>query len=140
MEVCASSIAASSAFACFDASGPQRALFYHAVLAENAVNHILVGALKSALQNSVHIVFCNGPILGTDHVGKFVVEFCADLVLRPAEQRCQITRQELRGENILYMSPDAAPDSYGDAFFIQRLLRRATSPTFSSARRTPRAS
>lgn len=105
MEVCASSIAASSAFACFDASGPQRALFYHAVLAENAVNHILVGALKSALQNSVHIVFCNGPILGTDHVGKFVVEFCADLVLRPAEQRCQITRQELRGENILYMSP-----------------------------------
>ena len=34
----------------------------------------------------------------------------------PLTQRRQLTRQELRGENILYMSPDAAPDSYGDAF------------------------
>ena len=38
----------------------------------------------------------------------------------PLAQRRQLTRQELRGENILYMSPDAAPDSYGDAFFMQR--------------------
>lgn len=38
----------------------------------------------------------------------------------PLTQRRQLTRQELRGENILYMSPDAAPDSYGDAFFMQR--------------------
>ena len=30
----------------------------------------------------------------------------------PLTQRRQLTRQELRGENILYMSPDAAPDSY----------------------------
>ena len=34
-------------------------------------------------------------------------------------QRQQLRRQELRGETILYMSPDAADDSYGDAFFMQ---------------------
>ena len=41
----------------------------------------------------------------------------------PLTQRRQLTRQELRGENILYMSPDAAPDSYGDAFFHAALRR-----------------
>ena len=43
-------------------------------------------------------------------------------------QRRQITRQELRGENILYMSPDAAPDSYGDAFFMQRYVEAGYKP------------
>ena len=37
----------------------------------------------------------------------------------PLAQRQQLRRQELRGETILYMSPDAADDSYGDAFFMQ---------------------
>ena len=36
----------------------------------------------------------------------------------PLAQRRQLRRQELRGENILYMSPDAADDSYGDALFM----------------------
>lgn len=40
----------------------------------------------------------------------------------------QLTRQELRGENILYMSPDAAPDSYGDAFFMQRYAEAGYKP------------
>ena len=43
-------------------------------------------------------------------------------------QRRQITRRELRGENILYMSPDAAPDSYGDAFFMQRYVEAGYKP------------
>ena len=43
-------------------------------------------------------------------------------------QRRQLTRQELRGENILYMSPDAAPDSYGDAFFMQRYAEAGYKP------------
>ena len=46
----------------------------------------------------------------------------------PLTQRCQLTRQELRGENILYMSPDAAPDSYGDAFFMQRYAEAGYKP------------
>lgn len=37
----------------------------------------------------------------------------------PFAQRRQLSRRELRGENILYMSPSAAHDSYGDAFFMQ---------------------
>ena len=39
-------------------------------------------------------------------------------ILHPLAQRRQLRRQELRGENILYMSPDAADDSYGDALFM----------------------
>ena len=31
----------------------------------------------------------------------------------------RLSRAELRGETILYMSPDASNDSYGDAFFMQ---------------------
>lgn len=46
----------------------------------------------------------------------------------PLTQRRQLTRQELRGENILYMSPDAAPDSYGDAFFMQRYAEAGYKP------------
>ena len=46
----------------------------------------------------------------------------------PLAQRRQLTRQELRGENILYMSPDAAPDSYGDAFFMQRYAEAGYKP------------
>ena len=38
----------------------------------------------------------------------------------PLAQRHQLRREELRGETILYMSPDAANDSYGDTFFMQR--------------------
>ena len=37
----------------------------------------------------------------------------------PLAQRSRLSRQELRGESILYMSPDAAADSYGDTFFMQ---------------------
>lgn len=37
----------------------------------------------------------------------------------PFAQRRSLRRHELRGENILYMSPSAAGDSYGDAFFMQ---------------------
>lgn len=37
----------------------------------------------------------------------------------PFAQRRQLRREELRGENILYMSPSDADDSYGDAFFMQ---------------------
>ena len=37
----------------------------------------------------------------------------------PLSQRSRLSRQELRGESILYMSPDAADDSYGDTFFMQ---------------------
>lgn len=37
----------------------------------------------------------------------------------PLAQRRRLSRQELRGETIVYMSPDAAADSYGDAFFMQ---------------------
>ena len=36
----------------------------------------------------------------------------------PLAQRRQLRRRELRGESILYMSPDAAEDSYGDALFM----------------------
>ena len=38
----------------------------------------------------------------------------------PLAQRSELRREELRGETILYMSPDAANDSYGDTFFMQR--------------------
>ncbi len=37
----------------------------------------------------------------------------------PLARRRQLSRAELRGETILYMSPDSANDSYGDAFFMQ---------------------
>ncbi len=37
----------------------------------------------------------------------------------PLANRCQLRRSELRGETIIYMSPDSANDSYGDAFFMQ---------------------
>ncbi len=37
----------------------------------------------------------------------------------PLAGRRRLSRTELRGENILYMSPDASNDSYGDAFFMQ---------------------
>lgn len=37
----------------------------------------------------------------------------------PFAQRTELRRHELRGENILYMSPSAANDSYGDAFFME---------------------
>ena len=37
----------------------------------------------------------------------------------PLARRRQMSRAELRGETILYMSPDSANDSYGDAFFMQ---------------------
>ena len=58
----------------------------------------------------------------------------------PLTQRRQLTRQELRGENILYMSPDAAPIPTATPFSCSATPRRATSRTFSSARRTPKAS
>ena len=38
----------------------------------------------------------------------------------PFAQRNQLSRWELRGENILYMSPDASNDSYGDSLFMRR--------------------
>lgn len=37
----------------------------------------------------------------------------------PLAQRRELCRADLRGENILYMSPDSGNDSYGDAFFMQ---------------------
>ena len=37
----------------------------------------------------------------------------------PLARRHELDRTELHGENILYMSPDSANDSYGDAFFMQ---------------------
>lgn len=37
----------------------------------------------------------------------------------PLAGKRRLSREELRGENILYMSPDASNDSYGDAFFMQ---------------------
>ena len=37
----------------------------------------------------------------------------------PLARHRQLRRSELRGETILYMSPDSANDSYGDAFFMQ---------------------
>ena len=37
----------------------------------------------------------------------------------PLAGRRRLSRAELRGERILYMSPDASNDSYGDAFFMQ---------------------
>ena len=37
----------------------------------------------------------------------------------PLAQRQRLNRRELRGETILYMSPSAVNDSYGDAFFMQ---------------------
>ncbi len=37
----------------------------------------------------------------------------------PLAGRRRLSRAELRGETILYMSPDASNDSYGDAFFMQ---------------------
>ena len=37
----------------------------------------------------------------------------------PFAQRTELRRHELSGENILYMSPSAANDSYGDAFFME---------------------
>lgn len=46
----------------------------------------------------------------------------------PLARRRQLSRSELRGENILYMSPDAAPDSYGDAFFMQRYQEAGYKP------------
>ena len=46
----------------------------------------------------------------------------------PLAQRQQLRRQELRGETILYMSPDAADDSYGDAFFMQLYNEAGSKP------------
>lgn len=37
----------------------------------------------------------------------------------PFAQRTSLRREELKGENILYMSPSAVNDSFGDAFFIK---------------------
>lgn len=37
----------------------------------------------------------------------------------PLAGRSKLYRRELRGEKIIYMSPDSANDSYGDAFFMQ---------------------
>ena len=51
-----------------------------------------------------------------------------DVLAAGLAQRRSLTRQELRGENILYMSPDAAPDSYGDAFFMQRYAEAGYKP------------
>ena len=36
----------------------------------------------------------------------------------PLAQRVRLTRRELRGEPIIYMSPAETLDSYGDAFFM----------------------
>ena len=46
----------------------------------------------------------------------------------PLAQRQQLSRPELRGENILYMSPDAANDSYGDALFMQLYQKAGYKP------------
>lgn len=37
----------------------------------------------------------------------------------PLVGRRRLSRADLKGESILYMSPDASNDSYGDAFFMQ---------------------
>ena len=37
----------------------------------------------------------------------------------PLAGRRRLSRADLKGESILYMSPDASNDSYGDAFFMQ---------------------
>ena len=42
----------------------------------------------------------------------------------PLAQRQRLRRQELMGENILYMSPSADIESYGDAFYME-LYRKA---------------
>ena len=64
-------------------------------------------------------------ILQTVEKARLVVALYAG---HPLALRRQRTRQELRGENILYMSPDAAPDSYGDAFFMQRYAEAGYKP------------
>ena len=46
----------------------------------------------------------------------------------PLAQRRTLSREELRGERILYMSPDSGSDSYGDAFFMQQYSRAGFKP------------
>lgn len=47
---------------------------------------------------------------------QLVVALYAD---HPLAGRRRLSRAELKGEPILYMSPDSSNDSYGDAFFMQ---------------------
>ncbi len=53
----------------------------------------------------------------------------------PLARQQRLRRSELRGENILYMSPDAANDSYGDTFFMQLYKEAGYKPniTFRSS-------
>ncbi len=46
----------------------------------------------------------------------------------PLAARRRLSRAELRGETILYMSPDASNDSYGDAFFMQLYKKAGYKP------------
>lgn len=60
-----------------------------------------------------------------DHVTVERVRLMVALYDRhPLAQRQSLRRQELRGENILYMSPSADVESYGDAFYME-LYRKA---------------
>ena len=60
-----------------------------------------------------------------DHVTVERVRLVVALYDRhPLAQRQSLRRQELMGENILYMSPSADVESYGDAFYME-LYRKA---------------
>ena len=60
-----------------------------------------------------------------DHVTVERVRLMVALYDRhPLAQRQRLRRQELMGENILYMSPSADIESYGDAFYME-LYRKA---------------
>ena len=60
-----------------------------------------------------------------DHVTVERVRLVVALYDRhPLAQRQSLRRQELMGENILYMSPSANVESYGDAFYME-LYRKA---------------
>ena len=77
-----------------------------------------MGVLAVAVVIVGFLVCSFGLEKGLERVTK--VMMLALYAAHPLAQRHQLRREELRGETILYMSPDAAHDSYGDTFFMQR--------------------
>mgnify|MGYP005979408633 CR=1 FL=1 len=87
----------------------------------NDVDNLVFGLLNNEYDiiftwDSTNLKTQEGVSCRTVEKARLVVALYAG---HPLAQRQQLRRQELRGETILYMSPDAADDSYGDAFFMQ---------------------
>ena len=75
--------------------------------------------------DSTNLKTQEGVVCRTVEKARLVVALYAG---HPLARRRQLFREELRGEHILYMSPDAGDDSYGDAFFMQQYSRAGFKP------------